>query len=363
MSKKVIYFLYANFAYKKSAMIVAFNINDQNTFDIEFKKIESAQHFKSLVNSENRVIQAFFFCCGGKLLNACLDVLNALSVRSLTISLFPGVVLKSQIEAFLTRLRVDLILLNSPADFFYYKKLCRMLGVRFNGFLYGPSWIKCIEFSEKSNAKDAIFYEQFYVPKSLKDKVYLLDCLVRIARNNQQQKIYIKSRPSEGFKGVVLSRLMDRYDDLPDNLINLRNDHDILLNDVGALLAVSSSTVFEAIYHRKDIYLIKEFSSKKNLVDVFKGSGCFHDSDKISLNEPSPINRDWLRDNYISPEITRNQLKNFILLNERSDEYKGYHFFRLFLLLPLIFLHCGWKMRRAIVMILISDHILHKRWR
>ena len=60
-----------------------------------------------------------------------------------TISCFPGIVLTSQIEAFISKSNSHYLLINSPKDIKTYKKICKIIGVPFNGILLVHHGLKC----------------------------------------------------------------------------------------------------------------------------------------------------------------------------------------------------------------------------
>lgn len=76
----------------------------------------------------------FIFCStGGKDLH---EIVNTVRTKdTIIISCFPGIVLTSQIEAFISKSNSHYLLINSPKDIKTYKKICKIIGVPFNGIL------------------------------------------------------------------------------------------------------------------------------------------------------------------------------------------------------------------------------------
>ena len=320
MINREIYFLYANFAYKKTADAIASRLKVcPEIWNVFLFKINSESDFFEFIKKNSLENKIIFFCCGGKLLNLCIDLLKKEDISCLKFSVFPGIVLRSQVDAFLTRVRADYVLMNSAADCDYYKKLCALMGLPFNGIEYGPSWIpRNTDVHLSNNRKTAVFWEQFHVPASLNGKKKLLKYLICIANNNPDYSIYIKTRPLENYKGQRLIELMNYVDEIPGNLKMLDVADERVSNDAAITIAISSSAIMNGIYRKQVIFLLKNFSSKKYSGNFFAKSGLLRDARSINFAESPPVvNRRWLEENYLNPD---EKIKN--LLSAFSGEIK-----------------------------------------
>jgi hypothetical protein len=310
-----IFFLYANYAYEKSAKAIAkqLRIYFDSDRSFLFKKITTQEEFKKITIMNSLENQVIFFCCGGMLLNSCLDVLSFNNIKCLKLSIFPGIAIRSQIEAFLTRIRTDYVLINSKNDLLYHKLICKLIGIKFNGFLYGPTWVDTeVHHGTDKKSHTAIFFEQFKTPHSEEEKKYLLKCLTRIAQNNPNHVIYIKSRPLENHKGKTLEDFCKTQNHTPINLKILHESENHILNSSNTYITISSSAAFDAIAQGKKIFLLKEFKKHKYQSNFFERSGLYRYANDIFLNKPNAIDEQWLKANYTNPSEYADRLHNLI---------------------------------------------------
>ncbi|KAA0911363.1 DUF6716 putative glycosyltransferase [Pusillimonas sp. ANT_WB101] len=78
--------------------------------------------------------------CGGKDINEILSLLRDRNGKALTVALFPGIVVPEQLEAFVSRVRCSITLLNSQFDARIYRRVCKALGMPDNGVVFGAAW-------------------------------------------------------------------------------------------------------------------------------------------------------------------------------------------------------------------------------
>src|SRR5690606_3577751 len=111
---------------------------------------------------------------------------------------------RRQLDAFVTRLGCDRVLLNSPADLARYRMLCAVLRVPCNGELYGAAWFEGAARAGEGagplpmtahaarGGPASVFFEQAGVPHRPEDMADLARKLLDLARRNPERHFYIK---------------------------------------------------------------------------------------------------------------------------------------------------------------------------
>ncbi|WP_041681756.1 DUF6716 putative glycosyltransferase [Cupriavidus sp. DF5525] len=264
--------------------------------------------------------------CGGRDINSILARLRALPQRPATASLFPGIVVRSQFDAFLTRARCDHVLLNSPADARRYRRICRALGLEFNGIVYGASWFDSEADEKVATAAEVtagtVFFEQIDVPRLGYDRQKLADMLIRLALRNPSRNFYVKTRTEKATREhnkrlpASLSCLLGETG-YPANLRVCSDEVQEFVSKTDSCVTVSSSAAIEWLLAGQKVFLVSEFASRKHYSNFFAGSRLFRKLESLDPTELSRASRRWLADNVRYPELTSGQLQ--ILLSKQES--------------------------------------------
>ncbi|UXC36802.1 hypothetical protein K6V71_12470 [Cupriavidus gilardii] len=288
--------------------------------------------------------------CGGRDINQILRRLDKYPSRPITVSVFPGIVVKDQFDALITRLRCDYVLLNSAADLSRYSALCRAIGLANNGLEYGASWYapSTSVAQPVSQPQATAFFEQIDVPPAPHARRQLVSLLIRIAKKYPERDFYIKPRQSEMCfsRGSRRRRYWPLTDflqemDRPENLHVFDQDVEQLLARTDSCITVSSSAAIEYILAGKKAFIVSDFASVKNFSHYFCGSGLLRSFDDIDFDEPIWPDPRWVRHNVKYPDLPEAELRVLLKaepgLIRRGMQFSFLHMAKLTLhLLPLL---------------------------
>jgi len=280
---------------------VAFLRNGHQVEEYSYEDLMLENGSKSFLSSE-----VVLLSCGGKAINAIIDVIKKyhknVGKRPVIITNFPGIVVESQLEAFITRLRSDFVLLNSRKDEKIYRKVCKVFGIEFNGFMIGALWhTTCLEKNLKKNRAATIFYEQEQVPKEYSDRVVVAQTLLKLAEQNPNRFFYIKNRGNELVDTSIFSILQSLVIKLPDNIGIFNGDVEEALLASDRCITVSSSVALEALLCEQHVILINVGDLKDNHLEFFKSSGLLVAPSDLNSATTKKANHQWLFENVSNP--------------------------------------------------------------
>lgn len=331
MQQKTVSLVYRSYAHQKATRrlgrilseragceLLRHSLNDEFDFDVLCAKLASSD--------------LVVLSCGGRDISSILARLCALPQRPVTASLFPGIVVRSQFDAFLTRARCDHVLLNSPVDARRYRRVCRALGLEYNGIVYGASWFDSEAPAKVSVTAESttgtVFFEQIDVPRAGHDRQKLADMLIRLALRNPSRNFYVKTRTektatevSNARSPAPLSLLLDETG-YPANLRVCNDEVQAFVSKTDSCVTVSSSAAIEWLLAGQKVFLVSEFASRKHYSNFFSGSRLFCKLESLDPAELSRASRRWLADNVRYPELTSGQLKTLLSKQESTREIR-----------------------------------------
>lgn len=280
---------------------MAFLRNGHQVEEYSYEDLILEHDSKSFLSSEIVLLS-----CGGKAINAIIDIIKKhhddVGKRPIIITNFPGIVVESQLEAFITRLRSDFVLLNSRKDEKIYRKICKIFGTEFNGFMIGALWhTTCFEKSQKKDRAATIFYEQEQVPKEYSDRVVVAQTLLKLAEQSPSRFFYIKNRGNELVGTSIFSILQSLVIKLPDNIGIFNGDVEEALLSSDRCITVSSSVALEAILCEQHVILLNVGDLKDNHLEFFKSSGLLVAPSDLSSTTTKKANPQWLFENVSNP--------------------------------------------------------------
>ncbi len=240
--------------------------------------------------------------------------------KDIFISLFPGIVADNQIEAFISRLKCDLVLVNSKKDEQQLKKICKIFKVPYNGFLYGASWYSKCEKIDNSLLikKYIVFFEQIDVPKVKTKRLDLLQKLCDLARKNPNRNFLIKSREEFVERDSSLVSLSKEFI-FPKNLNFTKIDTNILIHHMDVGISISSSTAIEAILAKKRFILISDYGYKNTYLDFYKNSNLILRFNCIDFEKLLNVDENWKKLNIESPYSNIKKLETVLMNIQKTN--------------------------------------------
>ncbi|ANE35937.1 polysialic acid biosynthesis protein NeuE [Campylobacter iguaniorum] len=236
----------------------------------------------------------------------------------IVISLFSGNVF-NQPEAFISRLKTDLVLLNSINDYNEFKKICSIFNIPINGFLLGACWYKKMpNIKALRDKRYIVFFEQIDVPKTKQDRLKLLNKLCVLADANKNRNFLIKSREEYKSSELSLIRLSSKVN-FPKNLNFTNIDTCTLIQNLDIGMSISSSTGIEALLSQKKYIVIGDFGYKNTYLGFYNGSGIISKFKDINLNKIPSINPKWFKENISNPYDNINELKNKLMQIQKTN--------------------------------------------
>lgn len=319
MTAGTIVVVYRHYAHEKAARLLARALASHGGWQVLWHGLSAYDDDADALKKTLERASCVVLSCGGRDINRILGLFPQTRPRPVFISLFPGIVLRSQLDAFITRLRCDLVLLNSRADLQVYGRICDLLRVPFNGILYGAGWFEATAEQASSDVPGApsttVFFEQIGVPHRLQDRQTLADGLVRLALRYPDRQFLIKSRDpvknaAAGTFGPHEAQSLDRVSDLVARHPGLPNLHitgaavSQLLMVADSCMAISSSAVIEALLMGKPAYLLADYPARQNFVEFFQESGLQVRLSDVDLDRRPAPDAGWMLANVTDPRTT-----------------------------------------------------------
>lgn len=269
-------------------------------------------------------------CLGGYLLNHVVRALYGTNVK--IISVFPGIVSHYQLDAFISRLNVDQVWLNSKADLDLYRVICKVFRRPFNGILYGMSWLENniqISYNLCQKDKTAIFFEQTEILSSHLKRIEFESCFKRIVGYNPNVLFKYKIRDnSDDFYFSKLRMELASIDNVV--IVNKLSDTDIF--DASYYLSISSSALIEGLVYGKSTFIIDYSLLNLESKEFFKDSKIILKD--FDLSHSRNVNVKWYNKR-ISTPLDKVDLNSF---SKNSGFGKSYNMSRFNIITKLIML-------------------------
>lgn len=304
--KSTICIIYSTDSYHKAALPLHSYLS--NKFECKLVNL----NYGDILSRKKNILKKYdilFIFSGGKLLNNLIEIRNKNNFKCIIFSAFPGIVADEQLDAFITRLNADFVLLNSKKDKSIYSEICKQLKVTDNGILYGASWFNWISRVKESTSNDIVFFEQIDVPYELNKRKELILKLNEFARENKNINIIIKTRTVNSDKKEKNLKYISKNINLESNCLFSDENIEYLISKMLFGITISSSVVIEAILRNKKIYTITDFKNNSDYSDFYHNSGI-----TIKLNETltttTNLNKTWVKQNVANPRDNINTIIN-----------------------------------------------------
>ena len=234
--------------------------------------------------------------------------------RPLTLTGYPGVILKEKLSGFANRCGCDFIFLNSKADLEDYRRFCRNYNLEDKG---GRLFGYCFPAFHKEQIRHiqrVLFVEQAVIPASLRERLYLAQQLLSYASHHPSQEIIIKPRLVPGEKSIFtpkhhIEMLLKSLSSLPRNLRIDYGNIQQLLEDADICLTVSSSVALQSMAYGIPTGIIRDFGVRDEYgTDFFRDSGCLITFEELTKGKMPVLHREWFEHNFISCDETLSSL-------------------------------------------------------
>lgn len=259
----------------------------------------------------------YIFCAaGGRDLN---DLTNAtISKNTTVISCFPGILLSSQLESFVSKIRSNYVLLNCRKDYKIYKTVCRIVGVPFNGILYGAPWVKTLP-EQKTGNNHCLIVDQLQEPFTEKGRMAYASFLASIIKTHPGRTFTFKSRDhliSPGSMVFDIPCYLKRFEF--DNLLFSEESIDDLLAEVDECITISSSAAINCLMNKVNVYLIDGFTASFRGQDYFQRSGLVVHHQNFSFETRPCINERWFNNSVAFSQHDQNVFLKNLLVNKTA---------------------------------------------
>ncbi|WP_328769100.1 DUF6716 putative glycosyltransferase [Streptomyces sp. NBC_00286] len=219
--------------------------------------------------------------------------------RPVVVTGYVGVVYEKLADGLLLRHGADLVLANSRQDAERFTAVYEGVGADASSvtevalpFLGGDAY-------EKHDPYTVVFAAQPSVPESRKDRMYLLERLVKHARLHPDREVLLKLRSKPGehtthIEEQPYQKLAQRLD-LPANFRLVYGHMGEVLDRTDLLVTVSSTAALESLHRRIPTVLLTDLGVRESLGNHhFVGSGCLASWDQLDAgHKPSP-DEEWV---------------------------------------------------------------------
>lgn len=264
----------------------------------------------------------YIFCAtGGRDLNAISKAVA--SKDTLIVSCFPGILLSSQLESFISKVTSHYVLLNCRKDYKIYKVICRVVGIPFNGIHFGSPWVKILANPGKKN-NHCIIVDQLQEPYTKSGRVAYANFLASVIKDNPCKKFTFKSRNHLISPGEMIFDIHEYLKNFGfKNLSFSEENIEDLLLEVDECITISSSAVINCLLNDINVYLIDGFTDSFRGQDYFSASGLVTHYDDFSFNRPLTAKKSWLNDYVFYSKNAQKKILHDLLITKSF--YAGKH--------------------------------------
>jgi hypothetical protein len=220
--------------------------------------------------------------------------------RPVVVTGYVGVVYEKLADGLLLRHGADLVLANSRQDAERFAAVYEGVGADASSvtevalpFLGGAAYTGAHE------PYTVVFAAQPSVPAGRKERTYLLDRLVRHARQHPEREVLLKLRSKPGEHTTHIEELpyqkLAQRADLPPNLRLVYGHMGEVLDRTDLLVTVSSTAALESLHRRIPTVVLTDLGVREVLGNHhFTGSGCLASWDQLDAGHRPEPDADWV---------------------------------------------------------------------
>lgn len=234
------------------------------------------------------------------LLHGLARVWEGLEKRPVVVTGYVGVVYEKLADGLLLRHGADLVLANSRQDAERFRAVYEGVGADASSvtevalpFLGGAAY------EGEHDPYTVVFAVQPSVPDNRRDRVYLLDRLVRHARLHPGREVLLKlrSRPGEHtthIEELPYQKLIQRLDP-PANFRLVYGNMGEVLDRTDLLVTISSTAALESLHRRIPTAVLTDLGIREVLGNHhFVGSGCLASWDQLDAGHRPVPDEEWV---------------------------------------------------------------------
>jgi hypothetical protein len=228
--------------------------------------------------------------------------------RPVVVTGYVGVVYEKLADGLLLRHGADLVLANSRQDAERFRAVYEGVGADASSvtevalpFLGRAAYEAEHDPSAKQGRRPytVVFAVQPSVPDNRKDRVYLLDRLIRHARLHPEREVLLKlrSRPGEHtthIEELPYQKLVQRLDP-PANFRLVYGNMGEVLDRTDLLVTISSTAALESLHRRVPTVILTDLGIRETLGNHhFVGSGCLASWDQLDDGHRPVADEEWV---------------------------------------------------------------------
>ncbi|MEU1481615.1 DUF6716 putative glycosyltransferase [Streptomyces sp. NPDC005760] len=234
------------------------------------------------------------------MLHGLAKVWDGLEKRPVVVTGYVGVVYEKLADGLLLRHGADLVLANSRQDAERFRAVYEGVGADASAvtevalpFLGGAAY------EGEHDPYTVVFAVQPSVPDNRRDRVYLLERLVRHARLHPEREVLLKlrSRPGEHtthIEELPYQKLIQRLDP-PANFRLVYGNMGEVLDRTDLLVTISSTAALESLHRRIPTVILSDLGIREVLGNHhFVGSGCLASWDQLDAGHRPVPDEEWV---------------------------------------------------------------------
>jgi hypothetical protein len=222
------------------------------------------------------------------------------SERPVVVTGYVGVVYEKLADGLLLRHGADLVLANSRQDAERFRAVYEGVGADASSvtevalpFLGGASY------TGEHDPYTVVFAAQPSVPETRKDRMYLLERLVRHARLHPDREVLLKLRSKPGEHTTHIEELpyqkLAQKLHLPPNFRLVYGNMGEVLDRTDLMVTVSSTAALESLHRRIPTVVLTDLGVREALGNHhFVGSGCLASWDQLDAGHRPAPDEEWV---------------------------------------------------------------------
>ncbi|MEU1275731.1 DUF6716 putative glycosyltransferase [Streptomyces sp. NPDC005799] len=222
------------------------------------------------------------------------------SSRPVVVTGYVGVVYEKLADGLLLRHGADLVLANSRQDAERFRAVYEGVGADASSVTeVALPFLGGAPYEGEHDPYTVVFAVQPSVPDNRKDRVYLLDRLIRHARLHPDREVLLKlrSRPGEHtthIEELPYQKLVQRLDP-PANFRLVYGNMGEVLDRTDLLVTISSTAALESLHRRIPTVILSDLGVREVLGNHhFVGSGCLASWDQLDAGHRPVPDEEWV---------------------------------------------------------------------
>ncbi|WP_078960134.1 DUF6716 putative glycosyltransferase, partial [Streptomyces sp. NRRL B-24085] len=234
------------------------------------------------------------------MLHGLARVWDGLEKRPVVVTGYVGVVYEKLADGLLLRHGADLVLANSRQDAERFRAVYEGVGADASSvtevalpFLGGAAY------EGEHDPYTVVFAVQPSVPDNRRDRLYLLDRLIRHARLHPEREVLLKLRSKPGehtthIEELPYQKLIQRLDP-PANFRLVYGNMGEVLDRTDLLVTISSTAALESLHRRIPTAVLTDLGIREVLGNHhFVGSGCLASWDQLDAGHRPLPDEEWV---------------------------------------------------------------------